>query len=103
MAEEGVTSPMDPTVVVSIAVSLVSVVVAGLSWLTSARKTRVDNLCKIIDAQSTRIDELGADLRDATARIEDLEAENQWYRVIFSREGIDPDTYCKERDNGAAG
>jgi len=94
---------MDPTVAVSIAVSLVAVVVTVLSWLTSARKGRVDNLCKIIDAQSSRIDDLREDLRDAMARIEHLETENRWYRTIFSQEGIDPDTYLKERaDVGAS-
>ena len=102
MAEADVTSPMDPTVVVAVAVSLVSALVAVLSWLTSARKSRVDNLVKIIDAQSARIDELRDDLKDAMARIEDLEAENHRYRGILMSEGIDPDTYCKERDNGAA-
>jgi len=95
--------PMDLTVAISIVVSLVSVLVAGLSWLTSARKTRVDNLCKIIDAQSARIDELRGDLRDATARIEHLEAENRRYRGILTNEGINPDTYRKEQGNGAAG
>ena len=92
---------IDPTVAVSVAVSLVSALVAALSWLTSARKSRVDNLCKIIDAQSRRITELEGDLAAATGRIEDLENENRWYRVIFRTEGIDPDTYCKERRNGA--
>ena len=87
---------MDPTVAVSIAVSLVAVLVTVLSWLTSARKSRVDNLCKIIDAQSAQIDALREDLRDAMVRIQDLETENQWYRAIFSYEGIDPDGYREE-------
>ena len=89
----------DPTVVASIAVSLVSAAVAGLSWLTSARKSRVDALCQIIDAQSRRISDLEDDLQSATGRIVALESENRWYRVIFSREGIDPDTYYKEQQD----
>lgn len=89
---------IDPAVLVSI----LSIVVAVLTWATSASKGRVQNLCQIIDAQAQRIADLEQDLRDAKVRITDLEDENRWYRVIFSREGIDPDTYCEERE-GANG
>lgn len=90
---------LDPAVVVSI----ISVVVAILTWATSASKGRVQNLCQIIDAQAKRITDLEDDLKGAKVRITDLEAENRWYRVIFSREGIDPDTYCEQRAEGSDG
>jgi hypothetical protein len=80
---------IDPAVVVS----FISVAVAVLSWMTSASKSRVANLCQIIDAQAKRISDLEQDLRDATARITDLEAENRWYLRILGCEGIDPDAY----------
>jgi chromosome segregation ATPase len=84
-------------------IALISVVVAGASWATSARKGRVDNLCKIIDAQAQRIEELEEDLasanrrwRAAEARITELESENNHYREILCDEGIDPDGHWED-------
>jgi len=64
-----------PTIIVSV----VSVIVAIASWATSASKSRVDNLCNIIDAQSARIGELEKDLTQAKFRITELEGENVRY------------------------
>jgi len=72
-------------------VAVISGIVAAASWLTSARKSRVDNLCKIIDAQSARIDELEDDLRRATERITELETENRRYRRLLQANRIDPE------------
>ena len=64
-----------PTIIVSV----VSVIVAIASWATSASKSRVDNLCQIIDSQSQRIGELEKDLTQAKLRITELEGENVRY------------------------
>ena len=74
-----------------ILVSVISVIVAIASWLTSARKSRVDNLCKIIDAQSKRIGELEEDLRRANMRITELESENRQYVRLLRTNRIDPE------------
>ena len=72
-----------------IVVSIVSVAIALATWLTSASKSRVDNLVSIIDAQSQRITELERELRDAKVRISELEDENRLYRQLLSANGID--------------
>ena len=74
-----------------ILVSIISVIVAIAPWLTSARKSRVDNLCKIIDAQSKRIGELEEDLRRANMRITELESENRQYVRLLRTNRIDPE------------
>jgi len=71
-------------------VAVISVIVSVASLLTSARKSRVDNLCKIIDAQSKRIGELEDDLQQATVRITELEAENREYLRLLRANRIDP-------------
>jgi hypothetical protein len=92
-----------PSIDPAVLVSVISIAVAILTWATSANKSRVQNLCQIIDAQAKRITDLEQDLGDAKVRITDLEEENRWHRVIFSREGIDPDRYCETRTEGANG
>ena len=79
-----------------IVVSIISVVVAIASWATSASKSRVDNLCQIIDSQSQRIGELEKDLMNAKLRITELEGENKRY-VSILRDNcieIDEDAYA---------
>jgi cell division protein FtsB len=90
-----------PQLGISEVVALAGALIALLTWATSASKSRVDSLCKIIDALTQHVAELEADLTLAEARIADLEAENRCYLRILSREGIDPETYCtpEERDN----
>jgi hypothetical protein len=70
--------PIDWGVVIGIA----GAVVGGLSWITSASKSRVDNLCQIVDVQAARI-------RTLTTRIEELEEENRFYRMVIDAEGVD--------------
>jgi phage shock protein A len=89
---------------VPIAVSAVSAVVALLSWATSARKSRVDNLNQIIDAQADWIKALETELREAQAklakaetRIEILEDENCFYRRVIAAEEIDLAHYEAQR------
>ena len=71
-------------------VAVISGIVASASWLTSARKGRVDNLCQIIDAQSKRIGELEEDLGSAKMRITELESENREYLRLLRANRIDP-------------
>ena len=49
---------MDTELVIAIA----GVVIGVLGWITSARKSRVDYLVKILDAQNERIDDLENDV-----------------------------------------
>lgn len=79
----------EPSVIISIIVSLISAVVAAATWLTSARKSRVDNLVRIIDSQSKRIDELEQDLMRAKSRITELESENRRYLRLLRDNCID--------------
>ena len=72
----------------SAVVAIASVIVAVASWLTSARKSRVDNLVKIIDAQSNRITELEQDLKQAKIRISELEDENRVYLRLLRENKI---------------
>ena len=82
----------------SIGIALAGAVVAVLTWITSARKGRVDNLCRIIDAQAAHILKLEATVTDlqsqltrATQRITELEATNRRYRRLLVENCIDPD------------
>jgi len=76
---------------ISTIVAVVSALVAIASWTTSARKSRVDNLCRIIDQLRKHIDELEADLARAKVRITELERENHRYRMKLIDASIDPD------------
>jgi peptidoglycan hydrolase CwlO-like protein len=92
-------------------VAIISVIVAFASWATSARKSRVDNLCQIIDsqaehivAQAQEIAELRTELTQAQATIKSLQAEltqakgritelellNKHYRTLLHMNHIDP-------------
>jgi hypothetical protein len=76
---------------ISTIVAVVSALVAIASWTTSARKSRVDNLCRIIDQLRKHIDELEEDLARAKVRITELERENHRYRMKLIDASIDPD------------
>jgi hypothetical protein len=107
---------MDPTVVISIIVSLGSLIVAGATMLTSASKGRVESLCQIVETQAgyierlenqtqiqdVRIESLEADLAKATSKMVVLETENRCYLRILTAEGIDPTEYEVTRE-GANG
>jgi len=75
----------------TIIVALISAAVAVASWATSARKSRVDNLVRIIDAQSDRIKVLEEEITVAKARITELEFENRIYRRALKDNCIEVD------------
>jgi len=81
----------------SIVVALVSAAVAVASWATSARKSRVDNLVKIVDAQARHICELEKDLRDAKQRITELEDERDSYLQLLRDNDIEVRERCNAR------
>jgi cell division protein FtsB len=74
---------------VATVVSVISVLVAVLSWFTSARKSRVDSLCQIIDA-------LGEEIARLRERVLELERENRLLRQVLERLGFDPDAEIEE-------
>jgi peptidoglycan hydrolase CwlO-like protein len=83
---------------ISTAIAVVSVIVAVLTWLTSARKSRVDSLVAIIDSQAKHISrlessvsELQQALERANSRITELEAQNHRYRRKLLDHRIDPE------------
>lgn len=82
----------------TIIISAIGMVIAIYTAITSARKSRVDNLVAIIDAQAKHIKELDSMLHDlqtqldvATKRITELESENRRYRRKLLQNCIDPD------------
>lgn len=89
---------MEPPVLISVIVAVIGAGVSIATWLTSARKSRVDNLVRIIDAQSKHITELEGQVRElrdaldtANLRITELEAQNRRYRRKLLDARIDPD------------
>ena len=82
----------------AIIISAIGALIAVATWITSAKKSRVDNLVAIIDAQAKHIKELEGMMHDlqtqldvATKRITELEALNRRYRRMLLDNCIDPD------------
>ena len=95
LVETGPNRHMDQPAII---ISAIGVVIAVFTAITSARKSRVDNLVAIIDAQAKHTKELDSMVHDlqtqldvATKRITELEALNRRYRRMLLDNCIDPD------------